>query len=241
MFGTYEDFQRLINWDFETGRSESLLFFCNSGCNIKCDICYFNIQKFKMPDNTAEKIISECAKENVTIFVNSGEPWYWWNYTRDFLIPLLNKYGGKYGLYTNGLWGRDEKIINETIKVKPQNIIISTDYWHQKNVPIEYVNNILEAFKDEPTYIFGASIYNDEHPYDESNKWLKYDYYHIWYPLMINDKVYDKKEEKYAVTNPEHKNLIGLFNGIISYDGQMIGDINKQTLGEMFKHANVKR
>src|SRR5215475_1427528 len=101
MFGTYENFQKLVHWNYETGKSESLLLLVKSGCNINCDVCYFKNQSFEMPKNICEKIIKEFSEANITIFINSGEPWFWWDYTKDFLIPTLNKYGGKYGLYTN--------------------------------------------------------------------------------------------------------------------------------------------
>jgi len=188
MFGTREELTDLFNFNTSNNKFCCILQISNK-CNIRCSCCYneflrnlSNADEILRPE-VLEKIIKTCVERDIPMYTGVGEPFAWWEYTRDILIPMLNKYNSKYIISTNGLWGNDKQIIQEALTSNIKNMFISHDWWHNQSVPVEYINNILEAFKDSSTKVYIASIWNKAHPkgeytykYHDQIEFIWYDY-----------------------------------------------------------------
>jgi len=171
MFGTREELSKFFNFNTQDNRFCCILQISHK-CNIRCSCCYNKLLRDNANDNllkpeALEKIIKYCTPKNIPMYTGVGEPFFWWDYTKNILVPMLNKYNSKYVISTNGLWGNNPKIIQEALNLNINTLFISHDWWHQQSVPTEYINNILDAFKDSSTKIYIASIYNQQHPQDE--------------------------------------------------------------------------
>lgn len=155
-------------------------------CNITCECCYdLKMDKSKiLNDSDAEKWIKECASLGIGIFTIAGDPFADWEWFKSFFIPMCHKYGTKYLLSTNGLWGNNDKIIQDVIDLKVKAITLSVDWWHQQFVPLSSIYNIISKLKDTETKLFVSSVVNEEHPeeevclqpYEEDITYIKFSY-----------------------------------------------------------------
>ena len=142
-------------------------------CNVNCDICYVRQSGTytaikngeKLSDEALEKVVKYAAEHNQTLYTGTGEPFLFWNeYTKPKLIPLIKKYNAKCVISTNGLWGNNDTIIDDVIKLEVPCICFSIDHWHK--VPIENLNHAIERLSDPSvkTRIFIAQITNKNFP-----------------------------------------------------------------------------
>lgn len=136
-------------------------------CNARCACCYdLNMPKDKtLDDENAERWVKECADLDIAIYFIAGEPFLNWQWMKAKFLPWARKYNAKYMISTNGFWGKNSSFIEDVVAEKVQNITLSTDYWHQKFVPLSSIFNILRRVKDVPdTRVYISQVYNDMHP-----------------------------------------------------------------------------
>lgn len=146
-------------------------------CNIDCSCCYirhggentfctFKRDGLILSARATEKLMVAAKRLDATMFTGAGEPFlYWKEYTLPILIPLANKYGIHLTLSTNGLWGSNDKIIDELIENFKGVISFSVDYWHK--VPIENVNHAIDRLASPSVkniIIYMSQIVDKDHP-----------------------------------------------------------------------------
>lgn len=141
-------------------------------CNLHCDCCYARGGIYKavpsgtfLSDEALENVVKYSSEVGSCMFTGVGEPFlYWDDYTKPKLIPLLKKYGTKCVISTNGLWGNNDKIIDDIIKLEVECISFSIDFQHK--VPLENLNHAIERLSDNSvkTRIYMSQITNRDHP-----------------------------------------------------------------------------
>jgi organic radical activating enzyme len=183
MFEKLEYLKPFFNMDSDNYRC--CILQCSFNCNINCSCCYvernLKRRKDRCPPHILEKVIKECSELDIPLYTGVGDPFAWWDYTRDYLIPYLHKYNAKGIISTNGLWGGNEQVLKEAIAANIDILILSVDPWHQQGVPIKNIENILTAFRESSTKIFVASIYEKEE--DKEKQIIPYndEIERIWY------------------------------------------------------------
>jgi len=169
MFGTFEDIGNIFcHNSFGIFTAFGLQY--NLGCNAKCACCYdLDAPTHNYLNNEdCERWIKECGERKIGVFIATGEPFLYWDWLKDFFIPLCNKHNVIYLISTNGYWGFDEKILQEIIDYKVTNITLSVDYWHQQFIPLSTIYNILKVYKDTKwPKIFISVTWDKEHPKEE--------------------------------------------------------------------------
>jgi hypothetical protein len=115
------------------------------------------------------------------MYTGVGDPFAWWDYTRDYLIPLSKKYNAKLILSTNGLWGNNPVILKEALDADIDILCLSIDHWHRQFVPAEATNNIIAAFKDVSTKLYVQTVANAQHPRGETKVLYDDEIERIWY------------------------------------------------------------
>ena len=167
MFGTFEELNEIISTNTNTFAMFGLQYSLK--CNIACPCCYdLKADKSQiLDDKNAEKWIKECGELGIGIFTIAGDPFANWDWFKNVFIPLCHKYNTKYLLSTNGLWGNNDKIIQEVIDLDVKAITLSVDWWHQQFVPLSSIYNIFSKLKDAKTKLFVSSVINNEHPIEE--------------------------------------------------------------------------
>lgn len=142
-------------------------------CNVNCEICYVRQKGTytaihdgeRLSDEALEKVVKYASEHNQTLYTGTGEPFLFWDdYTKPKLIPLVKKYNAKCVISTNGLWGNNDRIIQDVIDLEVPCISFSIDHWHK--VPIENLNHVIERLSDQnvKTQIFMTQITSDEYP-----------------------------------------------------------------------------
>ena len=184
MFATQNDIDETFGivesyWGKPKRDRRILIYHCDYHCNIQCEHCLIT-EKIRtdfpgrIPDDIAERLIMEAGKNNLAVYPVSGDPWCWYDYLKNFLLPMCEKYNTRRLISTNGKWGEDPTLIKEALELPIQNLILTVDYYHQKHIPIQSINNILDAFKNHPTKVFIASCFTIQHPLSEVSNMLKY-------------------------------------------------------------------
>lgn len=142
-------------------------------CNIDCSCCYIRHQNSYSAFDYGE-IISDEALDNVmrlskrlkaSVFTGTGEPFlYWDTFTLPKLIPAAKKYDVPLILSTNGLWGNNDRLVDEVISNFDGVIQFSVDYWHK--VPINNINHAIDRLADPnvKAMIYVAQITDKSHP-----------------------------------------------------------------------------
>lgn len=133
-----------------------LVFLYTYQCTSECDICTFSCspkRKEKMDKKTAKRLIKEAKDNNIFLIgFAGGEPLLF----KDEIIELL-EYCKSLDIVTtitsNCFWGDTYdnalEIVKELRNAGINHLKISSDDFHNKNIPYENVNNVLKAAKTE--------------------------------------------------------------------------------------------
>lgn len=168
-------------------------------CNLNCQICYVDDSVTQMKkgevlcEESLEKVVKYAAENDLCLYTGIGEPFLKWDeYTKPVLLKAVKKYNARIIISTNGLWGNDDRIIDEVIELAPEVICFSIDAFH--NVPIETLNHVIERLSDDnvKTQIYMSQIYNNEFPQGHK-KPIHYDDMHkIFFGLWRNSETDQK-------------------------------------------------
>lgn len=166
MIATLDDMKSWLNIEgvFDT---PEVILTCSYDCNIRCDCCFLNpvkpfMGKRMLQKWALEKVVKWAVEHNYPMYTGSGEPFFWWDYTRDILLPVVKEYGGKLMMSSNGKFGENPEILSQAVNAGIEYLSLSVDPWHK--VSIEAVNNVIKAFKDTDTMVLISQITNPQFP-----------------------------------------------------------------------------
>jgi organic radical activating enzyme len=136
-------------------------------CNVHCEHCIEDCgPNFSddMPEKYVEKVISEAAGHGYLFSFQGGEPASRWDNLKKY-VNMAKKAKLYTSVVTNGSWGKYPDLIKDFKEhIAPTYMVISTDHWHQKCVPIEIIDKLTDELKDHPTQIIYSSVYYKGHP-----------------------------------------------------------------------------
>jgi len=165
MFGTFSDIGKIFcHNSFNIFTAFGLQY--NLKCNIQCSCCYdLNADTNNyLNEKDCERWIKECGERKIGVFMATGEPFLYWDWIKNFFLPLCKKHNVIYLISTNGYWGKDNKIIQEILDYEIEELTISVDWWHQQFVPLETIYNILKVFeKTKKPKIYISQVFDKDH------------------------------------------------------------------------------
>lgn len=130
-----------------------LVFVYTLKCNAECEICCFNCtphETEKINYETVSRLIKEAAETKAfnEISITGGEALLYRNEVES-LIELSNSYKFRTILTTNAFWAKSIDAAYETLyKLKEIGLSllsVSTDEFHNKFIPTEFVENLIIA------------------------------------------------------------------------------------------------
>lgn len=167
MLSTEEITHEFFNNFFLTGRV-CVLKITNK-CNVNCDICIESSSPNEfdlMSNDMILEIFKQISNKNLVVAPQGGEALLYPDKCL-FIAEQCKKHNLLLGITTNGFWGNDPEFINfVNKKLKPNWLIISIDYWHQKQIPIESIENIVKKINKD-IKLFFTTIFNRNHPPNE--------------------------------------------------------------------------
>jgi hypothetical protein len=124
-------------------------------CNADCSICIEDSTNNKtdlLSLDLIEKVFKECTNLDIDMGLQGGEVMLYPEYCKE-IYDMWRKYN-KYKLthmISNGFWGDNLDLIDYMKNdLKPDLLMLTTDKWHQKFVPLSKINIILDHLKDDP-------------------------------------------------------------------------------------------
>jgi MoaA/NifB/PqqE/SkfB family radical SAM enzyme len=173
------------------------VFHCDYACHAKCEHCLMgglDLPKMRISNDVAEEIIRLCAELKIRLYPVSGDPFTWIDYLENFLLPKCDEHGCERVISTCGFWGNDDKMIVKALDMNLQNLVITVDRFHQKFVPVERINRIMDAFKDhKKTRLFIASVWSPDISPNEIK--LKYDVDRYELPMLSFTKYWEREKD----------------------------------------------
>lgn len=149
LFGCFSNF-RMVKYLYE-----SVVINLGARCNATCEHCCFSCSP-RNKESLEKSEIMELVKsfsKNLKIKVISftgGEIFLNYSFLKE-LLEIVNSYGKKSTLISNGFWGADAEKVNlyfkDMKKLGVTNLSISHDDFHAKFVKTDYIKNILEESK----------------------------------------------------------------------------------------------
>lgn len=140
-------------------------------CNLSCEHCSSRDSLAKRHIISSDKMINiireakELGIERINI--TGGEPMLLGNYLYD-VVEWANSSGLTVTLISNGYWGKAiekaEKIVARLTESGLSELHLSTDRFHLKSIPLEYIESIVQvskAFKLR-NYLFISEVPNDK-------------------------------------------------------------------------------
>jgi hypothetical protein len=155
---------------FERGMQNHVLlvkftFECNNGC----EICIENStpdQKEILPIEKLQKVFDQVKDLELNCSMQGGEVMLYPEYCAEVTNRWrkTNKFGHTLCV-TNGFWGDNPDTIKYMKEViKPDVLFISVSKWHQKNVPISRINNIIRELDNSSIMVVILPLYSDKYP-----------------------------------------------------------------------------
>jgi len=127
-------------------------------CPNQCDFCIYSCTTSKepqkwMPEETIRRVAKEYSKNNIGIRIGGGEPFYDPEKLERCLDILLEFYKPRELLIiTSGFFGINKEKTKEYLNIIRKRfldtLVVSSDRFHQKKVPLSNITNILEAAKE---------------------------------------------------------------------------------------------
>lgn len=147
-----------------------------TACPIECDFCVYSCSPKGewMPEETIERVAKEYTKNDVGIRISGGEPFY------DFkklekCIDIVLKYQKPHEVLviTSGFFGKDKEQTKKALKILTKReldtLVVSTDRFHLKHIPLSSIINIIEEAKKQKLKII-LRITTDEESYELMDK-----------------------------------------------------------------------
>lgn len=127
-----------------------ITLFYTDACNIACEHCFIDEShrtNKKMSSESLKAILCYADRANVSVIsISGGEAMLFYDGFKD-LLHVNKKY--KTTISTNGFWGFSlAQAIDMCIDFQSHGIDqieISTDIYHQKYIPMDYIKNIIQA------------------------------------------------------------------------------------------------
>lgn len=201
MIPTKEQLAPYIGYEDDKRVRPMMILHAYKDCNIDCSCCYIRHQDSYcafdygeiIPDYALENVMRVSARLKATVFTGAGEPFlHWADFTLPKLIPAAKRHNVPLILSTNGLWGNDDKVIDELIRSFDGVVQLSVDWWHK--VPIESINHAIDRLADPSvkTMVYMAQITDKDHPLGHK-KPHHYDDMFVWEYKMNRNSDTDQK------------------------------------------------
>jgi organic radical activating enzyme len=133
---------------------DHLSFSLTDVCPITCRHCLTDCsnEKKETLDFELLKIFLEQTSRILkieTIGITGGEPFYFFEYLVKVMKYIHENYNYNIGIISNGFWASDFDVCKQKLsylkKIGLNEIIISTDKYHQEFVPLNNISNILKV------------------------------------------------------------------------------------------------
>jgi len=129
-----------------------------TACPIECDFCVYSCTASKnsrkwMSERTIRRVAEQYSKNNIGLRIGGGEPFYDLQ-KLEKCIDILLEYYKPYQvlIITSGFWANDEKNTKRYLELVKKNgfdrILISTDIFHLKKIPLKNVENFVKIGKE---------------------------------------------------------------------------------------------
>ncbi|MFH8092882.1 MAG: radical SAM protein [Candidatus Aenigmatarchaeota archaeon] len=127
-------------------------------CPVSCEFCVYSCTPEKLPEKwmpkeTIERVAEQYSKNDIGIRISGGEPFY--DIARlEECINVLEKYYEPHEILiiTSGFFAVNEKNAKKYLRVlkrkKIDTLVVSSDRFHQKKIPLSNLENILEVAKN---------------------------------------------------------------------------------------------
>lgn len=133
-----------------------VISFCYTfRCNLQCAHCSYNCgpsRTEKMNTDDIKYILKEAAYSKIRLVeLMGGEPFLDYAELSE-LVAYCSDIGLDVIVTTNGFWGKDYEIAVEKLKALSKkgltSVLVSTDTFHQKFIPVIYALNIIRAARE---------------------------------------------------------------------------------------------
>ncbi|MBL7056609.1 radical SAM protein, partial [Candidatus Woesearchaeota archaeon] len=143
-----------------------------TACPVDCDFCIYGcVHKGEwMPEETIERVAKEYTENDVGIRICGGEPFYDLG-KLEKCIDIVLKYQQPHEvlLITSGFFGGNKKLTEKAIKLlvdkKLDTLLVSSDRFHLKRVPLSSLVNVIQEAKKQKLKII-LRITTDEKSYE---------------------------------------------------------------------------
>lgn len=129
-----------------------------TACPVECDFCVYSCEAEKdpdkwMPEGTIRRVAEEYSKNDIGIRIGGGEPFYDLERLENCIKILLEHFKpNEILIITSGFFGTDKmnalKHLGVIKKYSFDTLVISSDRFHLKRVPLKNIENIIETCKE---------------------------------------------------------------------------------------------
>ena len=145
-----------------------------TACPVECDFCVYSCTASKeekkwMPEKAIRRVAEEYSKNDVGVRIGGGEPFYDLEKLKNCVKILLEYYKpNELLIITSGFFGTNRKNTLKHLEVIKKfnfdTLVISTDRFHLKKVPLKNIKNVVEACKElEIEPVLRISIDSESH------------------------------------------------------------------------------
>ncbi len=124
-----------------------------TACPVECDFCVYSCKASKapkkwMPEKTIKRVAEQYSKNDIGIRIGGGEPFYDLEKLDKCLKILLNYYKPiELLIITSGFFGNTKKNTKKHLRTIKKSgldtLVISTDRFHLKRIPLKDIRNIV--------------------------------------------------------------------------------------------------
>lgn len=186
--------EKILNHFHGKGRMCALKI--TNKCTHRCDTCIESSSPDEPDTLMSDEIILEVFKHlkgnKYAVSIQGGEAMLYPDKCL-LIAEQCRKTDTKLVLTSNCFWGNDDNMIkffNE--ELRPDFLLASIDYWHQKQIPIEYIDNIVRKM-DPKIMIVSSPITSKSHPSEEIK--TEQQWYRAELPLVPLGRAENMKNE----------------------------------------------
>jgi len=162
MFVTLKDMEDIYRK--YTGNRNCVMVEITQECNFNCHFCNYNHEgKGKILDlKLFEDFMRPLEGQDIAIVLFGGEPTLEMEMCKQ-TIEMCKKYGFLTSMFSNGWWGKNEKVLKEIEEINFDYIYISTDRLHAEFVSADIIENIFRYFEhNQNTRILTISVFDTQ-------------------------------------------------------------------------------
>ncbi len=167
-----------------------------TSCPTECEFCIYGCKPEGewMPENTIERVAEEYTKNDVGIRIGGGEPFYDLE-KLERCLDIVLKYQKPHEVLviTSGFFGSSKELTRKALKIltdrKLDTLVVSTDRFHLKWIPLSSIINIINEAKKQKLKII-LRVTQDERSYGLMDKLAE---------IIVEHQVKFEPHEQYGV------------------------------------------